>query len=331
MGGENSNGDGNQAPASDVSSGTPAAGGQDFGAIDDALSEDEAHALLNYDAFGPEAQQDAAPPNEAGGEEEPAAGSEASPEGDADGDEPGSDEGTPPSGEEPTAQPDISAVMARLQALEAARSQPPQQQQPGESGEGEGGAGESQDPTFDFNIPDQLLELMGSEDPAERKQGVAALSKGVAQVAYKEAVTRVMKEFEALPQLINTALRQQEYSRQIFEDFYGTHKDLNRPEFRPVIVQVARAVMAEEAAKRGVDQRAVQFDKTLGNAIAKRTRELLQMKEPKSGGKAPAAGKKPPAALPKGGGNAPRAKVGEGAGTKPNSGGDIMDTLFGPT
>jgi hypothetical protein len=98
-------------------------------------------------------------------------------------------------------------------------------------------------PPYDFTIPDHLMQAFASEDPAVRKQGLVQFSKGLAwgihatiRKEYRQAI------IDAVPPMIEQAMTGQTLMRQVFDDFYGTHKDLNRPEIRPMIVDIAQRV-----------------------------------------------------------------------------------------
>jgi hypothetical protein len=87
------------------------------------------------------------------------------------------------------------------------------------------------------------MTAFASEDVSARKQGLAAFSKGLAlgihamiRAEYRKAI------IDAVPPMIEQAMSGQTLMRQVFDDFYGTHKDLNRPEIRPMIVDIAQRV-----------------------------------------------------------------------------------------
>jgi len=300
------------------------AGGVSFDQIDSALSDDglsseETQSLLNFDAFGGEEEEEVSAPSEAG-KETPATEGEAAPEGDGETVEPGTEEGEPPLDESPTTSPELSALLqqvarqnAAIEELKKTRTAP--SKEPAEDG-----------PAFNFTVPDQLMALLGSEDPGERKQAVSALAQGIARETYRTAMGQVQEMLSGIPQVVQTAIQQENSARTVFEDFYGKHSDLNRPELRPVIMNVAQTVMAEEAARQGVSVADMSWSEKLRDEIAKRSRTALGIK-PAASSK---GGGKPPAPLPKGGGAAPRPKVGATASTKPNSPDDIAKTLFGP-
>ncbi len=286
------------------------------------LSSEEVHDLLNFDAFGDEPVEEPAAPDEAGADA-PAAEGEATPEGEGEPLEPGTTDVTPPSDEEAAAAA-VAAETAEkavlLQRIAALEQRPPPAATPPAAP-----AAASSEPAFAFAIPDELMNLLGSEDLGERKQAVSALSQGIAKETYRAAMSQVTEAFKQMPRIVQAALEQQNSSRSVFEDFYGAHTDLNRPELRPVIMETAKSVMAAEAARLGVQVSQMPWSADLRDKVAARAREVLGIKAA-SAGKGKGGGPKP---LPKGGGAAPRAKIGEGESSKLNSPADIAATLFG--
>ncbi|GMQ92424.1 MAG: hypothetical protein BMS9Abin11_1753 [Gammaproteobacteria bacterium] len=314
----NEGGNSEAAPAAaPVAEAAPAAA-PSFDSLDEALSADETQALMNFDAFAVEEETELPAAAEAEAET-PAAEGEVPPEGEGEALEPGNEDDEPPVDEGPTAAAAVenAALLQRIAALEQAKAAPA-------APPADPGASADAEPAFAFDIPDQLMELMGSEDPGERKQAVAALSRGIARETYRAAMAQVSEAFKTMPGVVQAAINQQNSSRAVFEDFYGAHGDLNRPELRAVIMETAKGVMAEEAAKQGLQVNQMPWSEDLRDKVAKRAREVLGLKAPPKGKRST-----PPKPLPKGGGAAPRAKIGEGNGSKPNSPEDISATLFG--
>lgn len=106
-----------------------------------------------------------------------------------------------------------------------------------------------QPPAYDFNIPDELINLLGSEDPVERKTALTNLAKGVAQGVHQTlgAVVNsyVEKVSEYIPQAIEQYNIQQRAMEDVRKDFYGKYPQLDKPELRQYIYNVAPHVMNE--------------------------------------------------------------------------------------
>jgi hypothetical protein len=87
------------------------------------------------------------------------------------------------------------------------------------------------------------MAAFASENPQDRKLGLQNFSRGLAlgihamiRQEYRKAI------LDAVPPMIDQAMTGQTLMRQVFDDFYGTHRDLNRPELRPMIVDIAQRV-----------------------------------------------------------------------------------------
>jgi hypothetical protein len=114
------------------------------------------------------------------------------------------------------------------------------------------------------------MTAFASENVSERKQGLALFSKGLAQGIHAMVRAEYRKAIvDAVPAMIEQAMSGQTLMRQVFDDFYGTHKDLNRPELRPMIVEIAQRVW--QGGKYGRNWNAQMRD-----AVAQEARAILQ-------------------------------------------------------
>ncbi len=163
-----------------------------------------------------------------------------------------------------------------IQAFTRQQPQPGQQQGQGQGqgqqpGQQPGQQAEPEVPPYEFNIPDGLVALLDSEVPAERQKGIGALMQGTARAVHATVMQQVAKQVQELtqnlPQVVNQGIQQHNYAREIFSDFYNTHKHLNRPELRSLVVQTAQAVMQETGAQAWSPQ--------LRDAIAQRVTAVL--------------------------------------------------------
>jgi hypothetical protein len=295
--------------------------------------DDELAAMLEYDPFDPQY---------AGDDSGDGQGADAPSQGDSGA---GQDDGSVGQQADPNAQPSQPSgqedpAQLRQQLDEALRyihqlregqgqaqgqqgAQPGQDGQMGANQQGQDGQQEPL-PNYQFQIPDQLLQMMDSDDPAQRKQALTYLGQGVAQSVHQmvrqEMAQKMGRMQQELPQTIQQQQAAQAQQKQIFDDFYGTYQDLNRPELRPTIVEVAKAV-AGEYQQRGVP---VSWGPEFKQAVANRVYQVLG-RQP---GQQPAAQPQQPQRQPSQprnfGGNARR-----GVGQADSEQADIERTLFG--
>lgn len=169
-------------------------------------------------------------------------------------------------------------------------------------------------PEYMFAIPPQLQQALEHEDPGIRNRGYSLLIAGALRTAHKQIMGDVQRMVEAvkveLPQQIQTRQTEQSREKQVFDDFYTTHKDLNNPALFPMVLAQARALAIErpELVAGGWNPR-------MRDALAKRMRALLKWPEPKK------PGGKPPHLL--NGGSRPQVKNTVGQAKH-------LDDMFGP-
>lgn len=247
-----------------------------------AAESDELAAMLEYDPFDPQYAGDGA--GDGSGAEAPAQGDSGA----------GQDEGgtgqqadpnaqpSQPSGQEDPAQlrQQLDEALRFIHQLREGQGQAQGQQgaQPGQQGQ-TGAPQQGQDqsqgqealPNYQFQIPDELLQMMDSDDPAQRKQALTYLGQGVAQSVHQmvrqEMTDKMGRLQQELPQTIQQQQAAQAQQRQIFDDFYGTYQDLNRPELRPTIVEVAKAVAGEYQQKGMPVSWGPEFKQTVANRV----------------------------------------------------------------
>lgn len=201
--------------------------------------------------------------------------------------------------------PEVSALRAKLAAAQAQLAQKAQPTQP------EPGADRSSEPAlpdYDFQLPVQLRQMLESEDPRDRAQGYQVMMKGTAQAVHSS----MRQEFnkwtqEVFPQAVNSMMHVQAQQRAVFDDFYGTHKDLNHPELYELVKGTAARVMQQTGSQN--------WSPEVRDAIAAAVRQVLGR------GAQPAATQSAPAALPQ----VPRAAPGAGPKGVEE---DIAETFF---
>lgn len=155
---------------------------------------------------------------------------------------------------------------------------------------------QSDEPNYDFNIPDQLVQALTNEDPAVFKQGVAGFAKGIGLGVHKQVTTYIEKTIpqmleKALPALINQHMQGYNSRKAIFDDFYGTYKELNNPKLYPLIGQITQEVQTElkttqwtPAVRDTVAKRVKDFIQSIGGAVPKTETKLPPQKHPQLGG-----------------------------------------------
>lgn len=287
-------------------------GGTAAPAESEELSFEQVDALLSFDPFSKK-DAPAEPPAadaEAGEVPPAAADAETLPAEQGTGEPPAAP--TAPAAQPPTEDPEKVLLKQQLEQMQrdiAAMRQPQQPQQPPEDPN-------AAVPEYAFNIPDALLEHLRSDNPAEVRAGVGALAQGVARTVHQTVMQQMASLVQTVvPQMVNQGVTGAQMAREIFTDFYGTYKELNVPELRPMIVNVAQQVASE--------YRASTWSPQLRDEVARRVKAALaQPMAPAIPPSAPAA-PKPPTQF--GGGAARPAAAPAGSKTQE----DIMKTLFG--
>lgn len=265
-------------------------------------------ALMNFgitDGEGeatPSAPDDGAPDPAAG---EGGAAAASAPAADDEGEEtvPGEGEGGEGKGEEtPVLDPAIAALQAQNAALEARLNT--FQQQPEAQASAPAAA---PIPDYQFAIPQELVQMMGSEDPADRQRGMVTFAAGIAQSIHQQ----IRSEYEgAMQTYVQQQASSSQQANEVREDFYGKYPELNKPELYGLVQsvgqEVARRLGASNYSPELRDAIATQVKATLGTTAPRQVKSIPP--------KTPRAGKKG------GGGGRP------GAGSK-SVGDQIVDLL----
>lgn len=162
---------------------------------------------------------------------------------------------------QPIAQPQVSPEIAALQQQIAGitnllnASQGGQQQQaPATQAQQQAG---DQDhyatPGYDFEIPDQLINALASEEPTERRQAISAVMKGVAQTVHQQVMQSVKSIQSAVPDTVQAHIHRAQEMQRVNTEFYQEFPQLNTPELRPVVMNTARTIIqAAQAAGQPV-------------------------------------------------------------------------------
>lgn len=217
------------APAAPSPSGSDGAGGADFNQIEEVLRYDP-FAEKPTDAKGKDGVKTTEPPVDGGGTPtEPTTP-------------------TAPVAPTPTVAPPenplektVRELQAKIETLTAAQT-PAEPTSPSEPKPAEV-------PPYAFNLPDALLTGLASEDPAERKHATGALLTGAAQAIHRTVMANVETMLNRMPELVQGMLVQHQQQQEIFQDFYGSYPELNKPELRPLVLNTAKQVLQETGAQ----------------------------------------------------------------------------------
>jgi hypothetical protein len=229
----------------------------------EALSETEISALFRHDplssepvtperldAADPGGSQQAAPPVQT-----PAPPAQTPP---VQGGTPQQTQGQPQG--EPPVDPlqEIAILRARLEALtsggdQGQGTQPPAQQgqqgqQPNQPTE-QDPLGLGAVPQYMYQVPPQVAQALAHEDPNIRSQALSAWTAASLQQVHQQMRNEVAKVVgnlrNEIPQVIQAMTQYQQATQSIFQDFYGTYKELDKTEFRPVVMQIAQKLKDE--------------------------------------------------------------------------------------
>lgn len=138
-------------------------------------------------------------------------------------------------------------------------------------------------PTYMYQMPQEILAGFRSQDPAEVGQTLSKYTQMVGQNIHHQ----VRQEFNnslrqiamSIPQIVQGAIEKDRQQRAIHDDFFGTYKDLARPEIRQMVLQTAL-----ELAQAGGHKA---WNSQLRDQVAQRVYGIL--------GKAPAQAQQPQA------------------------------------
>lgn len=131
-------------------------------------------------------------------------------------------------------------------------------------------------PDYNFEIPDQLVNMLNSEDPGERKTALGTLIRGVSQTIHQQLAGVVKEVRDSVPNSINDAIQMQQFQSQVNTEFYGKYPDLNTPEKRQVVHAVALNLMRQDAQMGVQPAWTPQFMERVGQAV----NQMLGVQQP---------------------------------------------------
>lgn len=215
--------------------------------------------------------------------------------------------------------PEVQALLDRNAALEQQLQQQQQQQaqvQQQQASQQQQQANEDPldafVPPYQFEIPQQLMQMLDSEEPTDRMQGLQYLMQGLARSVHRTMLEQTQGMMTAyVPSQLQQYTQQQEQISTVRNDFYSTNTDLNVPELRPIVSQIAAQVMQEQNAQG--------WTPDLRDAIAQRVRAVLSYGQT-SQQPTPAQTEQPPQLLDQGSRGPVQGKTVQD---------DIINTLFG--
>jgi hypothetical protein len=96
---------------------------------------------------------------------------------------------------------------------------------------------------------------MASEDPKERGMATHALVNGVANAVWRETQNMFRDQIDqvvaAFPRIIESHISARTEQQRVFNDFYGTYKQFNGPQWIP-LVQAHTVALMNEMAQQGM-------------------------------------------------------------------------------
>lgn len=159
------------------------------------------------------------------------------------------------------------AVEQRLAALSAERQ--------GQAPEASPPSQEDEVPSHLYEIPDQLLQMISSEDPAQSRQGLQVLIAGALRSVHRAVLNQVRQELgtvkSQIPEMMNQFHNIRTKQMAVFEDFYGANPDLKVPQIMPMIHAEAVAL-----AKERPDLVGNGWNQKFRDELSRRVRSILR-------------------------------------------------------
>ena len=163
----------------------------------------------------------------------------------------------------------LEEAQQTIRTLSTAQTQAPPQQQPQQTAEDV----DADLPAYTFQVPDKLLDLIGSENREESRAGVSALLQGAGRAIHKTVVDSIRREVSVVvPRLIQNGIAVHAMQRAVFDDFYGKYPELNVPAIRPIVQQVGMSVARELGVTRWTPE--------LRDAVGQRIKTMLSTVQP---------------------------------------------------
>lgn len=290
------------------------------------ISDSEIKEILAFDPFSvlkPPAQEGQEGDGEGKPAEAGAEGGDASPEPEAKPPAPKPAEAAEGGEDEGARLREAVAKLLGTQPAKPEAQQPAQPQQPQAPAQPEQPKGDGEFQGYNFQVPDEVIGAIGSDDPAVVRKGVNALVNGLANKLAKDFGGMMAQAAQVIQQkAVEAALGQvnvKSQEQQVRDDFYGAFKDLKEvkdrlPAFDGLVWQTATQLMQASQTKGWTPE----FRDQLGSVL----RLQLGLAAPSPNGKAAPGGKPAPRKASFSAGGAPPSRPADGAGGK-----DFMDVL----
>jgi hypothetical protein len=166
-----------------------------------------------------------------------------------------------------------------------------------------------QQPRFNFQVPNDVVNALRSDDQEVATHGLNALVNGLSNAIWQAQQEFIASELiPQIPRMIQQHMSMVEERRRVHDEFYGAYPHLNKPELKPFVGQLAIQLAQETGAKT--------WDTAFSQKLVERLATIIPMTPAPSG---------QPKAKPKfnSGGGSPRQPAENPIVT------DIRDTLFG--
>jgi uncharacterized membrane protein len=179
-------------------------------------------------------------------------------------------------------------------------------------------------PPYQFQIPQDILQKMGSDDPGQVTAGLQEFAKGVASVThynvamqFEERIAELEKQIleksvQTFKQTTQAESEQKKAQESVFNDFYTAFPELNKPELQLFVKMQAQQL----AQQYGVQQWSKEFRDQLGTHVKKVLGMGVTQDPPSNGGTQTKETRKP----------GTRFNAGSGAGRQ-NGSNDVVDDI----
>lgn len=137
---------------------------------------------------------------------------------------------------------------------------------------------------YTHDVPDDVLNALGSDDPGQRRAGIQAIMTASGVRTHMVVQQLMGQAFQALEQrIMQTVQRTQATQTQqtdMQRDFYGRYPALNDPMIKPVVVQAAQLLLREQPHLAQAGGYTPQLGDAIAQFIAQRAPALAALINP---------------------------------------------------